>query len=290
MIYLLRPTINLIWKASQAMTHENRQPPHPHRSSEHPSLNRAARAGKPTEDERLLATPRPEQALFTHTDPWRVLRIMGEFVEGFDALAELGQAVTIFGSARIRPDNPMYAVAEHVAMLLAKAGFAIITGGGPGIMEAANRGARAAGAKSVGLNVELPFEQGINQYVDLAIEFRYFFVRKTMFVKYAQAFVIFPGGFGTMDELFEALTLIQTGKIQNFPVILFGSSYWSGLVEWLRATMLAEGKIAQADLDLPMIVDSPEVVRDLIVKSVQEQDWRSQQEQEARETTRRVFS
>ena len=272
------------------MKDQHPRSPRPNRGAESPSLNRAARSGKPTEDERLLATPRPEQTLFIHTDPWRVLRIMGEFVEGFDALAELGQAVTVFGSARVRPGDPMYAAAEELAGLLGAAGFAIITGGGPGIMEAANRGARAVGARSVGLNIELPFEQGINQYVDIAIEFRYFFVRKTMFVKYAQAFVIFPGGFGTMDELFEALTLIQTGKVQNFPVILYGSSYWSGLVDWLRATMLAEGKIAPADLDLLVISDSLEEVRDLIVKSVREQGWRPQQEQEAREVTRRALS
>jgi uncharacterized protein (TIGR00730 family) len=271
------------------MTRKTVKKPRSNRGSENPSLNRAARAGVPTEDERLLATPRPEQS-FTHTDPWRVLRITGEFVEGFDALAELGKAVTIFGSARVRPGDPTYVAAEALAALLGRTGFAIITGGGPGIMEAANRGARAVGAKSVGLNIELPFEQGINQYVDIAIEFRYFFVRKTMFVKYAQAFVIFPGGFGTMDELFEALTLIQTGKVQNFPVILFGSSYWSGLVDWLGTTMLAEGKIAPADLKLLMITDSLEDVRDLIVKSIQEQDWRPQQEQEAREVTRRTFS
>jgi uncharacterized protein (TIGR00730 family) len=272
------------------MTNENQQPPRANRRTEQPSLNRAARAGKPTEDERLLATPSPEQTLFIHTDPWRVLRIMGEFVEGFDTLAELGQAVTIFGSARVRPGDLMYAAAEETARLLGEAGFVIITGGGPGIMEAGNRGARTAGAKSVGLNIELPFEQGTNQYVDVAIEFRYFFVRKTMFVKYAQAFVIFPGGFGTLDELFEALTLIQTGKVQNFPVILFGSSYWRGLVEWLRATLLAEGKIAPADLDLLVITDSPKEVRDLIVKCAQEQGWRPEQEQAAREATRRALS
>src|SRR5262245_24038683 len=271
------------------MTEEDLQPPRPNRSIENPSLNRAARVGKPTEDERLLATPQPEHTLFIHTDPWRVLRIMGEFVEGFDALAELGQAVTIFGSARVRPDNPMYTAAEELAALLGAAGFTIITGGGPGIMEAANRGARAAGTTSVGLNIELPFEQGTNQYVDIAIEFRYFFVRKTMFVKYAQAFVIFPGGFGTLDELFEALTLIQTGKVQNFPVILFGSSYWSGMVEWLRTTLLAEGKIAPADLALLVISDSPAEIRDLIVACAREECWRPEQEHEAREVTRRAF-
>jgi uncharacterized protein (TIGR00730 family) len=272
------------------MANSNRRPPRPNRSAENPSLNRAARSGKPTEDERLLATPHPEQALFTHTDPWRVLRIMGEFVEGFDALAELGQAVTIFGSARVRPGDPMYAAAEELAGLLGAAGFTIITGGGPGIMEAANRGARLAGAKSVGLNIELPFEQGINQYVDIAIEFRYFFVRKTMFVKYAQAFVIFPGGFGTLDELFEALVLIQTGKVQNFPVILFGSAYWRGLVEWLRTTLLAEGKIAPADLDLLVICDSPAEICNMIMAYAREERWRPEQEQRARETTRQAFS
>jgi len=256
----------------------------------HRSLNRAVIAGKPTEDEQLLATPQPEQLLFTHTDPWRVLRIMGEFVEGFDVLAEIGMAVTLFGSARVHEDDPMYQTAVETARLLGEAGFTIITGGGPGIMEACNRGAREAGAVSVGLNVELPFEQGVNPYVDIAIEFHYFFVRKTMFVKYAQAFVIFPGGFGTLDELFEALTLIQTGKVQNFPVILFGSAYWGGMIEWMRATMLAEGKVAEADLELLVLCDSPAEVRDMIVRSLDEQRWPSEQEAAARAETRRVLS
>ncbi len=256
------------------------------------SLNRAARAGKPTEDEQFLETPPPLPAgarLFTRSDPWRVLRIMGEFVDGFDALAEIGPAVTIFGSARVNRDDPMYAATVDTARLLAEAGFTIITGGGPGIMEAGNLGARDGGASSVGLNIELPFEQGINPYVDIDVEFRYFFVRKTMFVKYAQAFVIFPGGFGTLDELFESLTLIQTGKIQNFPVILFGSAYWSGLVDWLRMTMLAEGKISQADLDLLVVTDSPTDVRDMIVAAVREQRWQETQEAAAREATRRAL-
>ena len=252
------------------------------------SLNRAALSGKPTEDERLFATPQPTQELFTHSDPWRVLRIMGEFVEGFDALANLGQAVTIFGSARVREPDPMYQAAVETARLLGESGFTIITGGGPGIMEAGNRGARLANAKSVGLNVELPFEQNVNPYVDIAIEFRYFFVRKTMFVKYAQAFVIFPGGFGTMDELFEALTLIQTGKVQDFPVMLYGSGYWRGLIEWLRTTMLTEGKIAKPDLNLLVICDSPTEVRDMIVRSMQER-WRTEHEAAARDVTRRVM-
>ncbi|HLL47692.1 MAG TPA: TIGR00730 family Rossman fold protein [Longimicrobiaceae bacterium] len=226
-----------------------------------PSLNRAARLGAATEDERLLESPAasPRRAAdFLHSDPWRVFRIMGEFVEGFDTLANVGRAVTIFGSARVKPDDPQYRDAETTARLLGDAGFSVITGGGPGIMEAANRGARAGGAKSIGCNIELPFEQGVNAYVDVAINFRYFFVRKTMFVKYSQGFVVLPGGFGTFDELFEALTLIQTGKVRDFPVILFGSAYWQGLLDWLRATMLAEGKISAADLDLMVVTDSPE--------------------------------
>ena len=260
------------------------------RRHKHQSLNRAANSHRPTEDERLLSKPRPEQELFTQTDTWRVLRIMGEFVDGFEAMAALGPAVTLFGSARVRAGDPMYAAATETARLLGEAGFAIITGGGPGIMEAGNHGARMAGVKSIGLNIELPFEQGVNQYVDIAVEFRYFFVRKTMFVKYAQAFVIFPGGFGTMDELFEALTLIQTGKVQNFPIILFGSDYWHGMLEWLRATMLAEGKIAQTDLALLMTCDSPAEVRDAILQSAREQSGRTEKEAAARETTRRVMS
>jgi uncharacterized protein (TIGR00730 family) len=231
----------------------------------HRSLNRAAIAGQPTEDEQLLATPRPEQTLFTHTDPWRVLRIMGEFVEGFDALARLGPAVTLFGSARTPRDDPMYRAAEEVGAALARAGFAVITGGGPGIMEAANKGCRAAGGLSVGLNIELPHEQEMNDYVDLGVAFRYFFARKTMFVKYAQGFVIFPGGVGTLDELFEALTLLQTGKIELFPVVLFGSGYWRGLLDWMRDPVLHEGKIAPRDLDLFMVTDDPaDVVRTMV--------------------------
>lgn len=224
------------------------------------SLNAGDRLGMRTEDERLLesAARSPEAAAFLHTDPWRVLRIMGEFVHGFDTLAEVGAAVTIFGSARVAEDDPMYAAARDLAANLSQRGFAVITGGGPGIMEAANRGAHESDGISIGCNIELPFEQGMNAYVDVAVNFRYFFVRKTMFVKYAEAFVIFPGGFGTLDELFEALTLIQTGKIHDFPLILFGSAYWSGLVEWIRGTLLAEGKIAEKDLDLFMVTDSIE--------------------------------
>jgi uncharacterized protein (TIGR00730 family) len=234
------------------------------RGAENPTLNRAARMGAATEDEQLLQSPAaaPKAIDFTSSDPWRVFRIMGEFVEGFDALAKIGPAVTIFGSARVKPDAPEYRAATETARLLGEAGFSIITGGGPGIMEAANRGAREAGVLSVGCNIELPFEQSVNPYVDLAINFRYFFVRKTMFVKYAEAFVIFPGGFGTLDELFEALTLIQTGKVRDFPVVLVGSAYWGGFVEWIRGVLLAEGKISPEDVDLVRLTDDPaEVVR-----------------------------
>src|SRR5690348_2496159 len=185
--------------------------------------------GPVTEDEKLLQAG-SSAVDFTRTDPWRVMRIMGEFIEGFDNLAHIDKGVTIFGSARTHPDDPQYQAAQEVARLLAEAGFAVITGAGPGIMEAANKGARIAGGRSIGCNIELPFEQGANPYVDTLINFRYFFVRKTMFIKYSNAFIIFPGGFGTLDELFEALTLIQTGKIYHFPVVMFGRHYWAGLV------------------------------------------------------------
>jgi uncharacterized protein (TIGR00730 family) len=224
-----------------------------------PTLNRAATTGRTTEDERLLASPaqRPAPIDFTHTDPWRVLRITGEFVEGFDTLAHIGPAVTFFGSARIAADHPDYQKARAMAGLLANAGFAVITGGGPGIMEAANRGAYEAGGVSVGCNIELPFEQGINPYVTVPINFRYFFVRKTMFVKYAEAFMIFPGGFGTLDELFEALVLIQTHKVRNFPVVLFNAAYWRGLLDWIRDTVLDQAMVAADDLLLLRVTDDP---------------------------------
>ena len=212
-----------------------------------------------TEDEKLLQTGKPLGPApdFTRTDPWRVLRIMGEFIEGFDTLASVERGVTVFGSARTGPDDPQYLAAQETAKLLAEAGFDIITGAGPGIMEAANKGARLGGGHSIGCNIELPFEQGANPYVDTLVNFRYFFVRKTMFIKYSVAFVIFPGGFGTLDELFEALTLIQTGKIYQFPVILFGRHYWAGLVRWLQTRVLGEGKISQGDLDLMLLTDDP---------------------------------
>jgi uncharacterized protein (TIGR00730 family) len=206
-----------------------------------------------TEDERLLDTGmRPA---FLDSDPWRSLRILAEFVEGFDALASVGKAVTIFGSARTSESDPYYAMARELAANLAREGFAVITGGGPGVMEAANRGCHEAGGLSIGCNIELPNEQSVNPYVDLGVEFRYFFARKTMFVKYADAFAIFPGGFGTLDELFESLTLIQTGKIKHFPVVLVGREYWQGLFDWLRKSAVGHGTIALGDLDLLQVTD-----------------------------------
>jgi hypothetical protein len=210
-----------------------------------------------TEDQKLLDSPHAHED-FRRSDSWRVLRITGEVIEGIDSLGDVIHAVSIFGSARTSPRSPYYKAARRTAMLLAKAGYSIITGGGPGIMEAANRGARDGGGRSIGCNIELPFEQAANPYIDTLVNFRYFFVRKTMFIKYSSGFVIFPGGFGTLDELLEALTLIQTGKISHFPVVLFGKSYWGGLVDWLRATVLAEGNIAGADLDLIQCTDDPD--------------------------------
>ncbi|HYK19095.1 MAG TPA: TIGR00730 family Rossman fold protein [Pyrinomonadaceae bacterium] len=218
-----------------------------------------------TQDEQLLESPRPDE--FTHTDPWRVFRIMGEFVEGFDELASVSRAVAVFGSARTKPDDPDYKAAQETAALFAAQGFAVITGGGPGIMEAANRGAFDAGGLSIGCNIELPFEQRPNQYQTLTLTFKYFFVRKMMFVKYSLGFVIFPGGFGTLDELFEALTLIQTKKIRNFPIVLFGRKYWSGMLEWLRNVVQPEGKISDLDLDLFHITDSPAEVVEIVKRS-----------------------
>ncbi len=218
-----------------------------------------------TQDEQLLESPRPDE--FTHTDPWRVFRIMGEFVEGFDELASLNRAISIFGSARSSRDDPDYKAAEETAALLAAEGYAVITGGGPGIMEAANKGAFEAGGLSIGCNIELPFEQAPNAYQTRSVTFKYFFVRKMMFVKYSLGFVIFPGGFGTFDELFEALTLIQTGKIRNFPIILFDSSYWTGMLNWLRDVVLAEGKISENDFQMLQITDSPSEVVELVRRS-----------------------
>ncbi len=227
----------------------------------------AKMAGDPTmtEDRKLLEpSARPP---FLNTDPWRALRILAEFVEGFDALATLGPAITVFGSARVDRDSPIYETAREIGRRLALEGFAIITGGGPGVMEAANRGCQEGGGMSVGCNIELPHEQDINPYVDLGVEFRYFFARKTMFVKYADGFVILPGGFGTMDELFEALTLIQTGKIRHFPIILVGSEFFSGLLDWFRGRLLADGMIAPGDVDLIAVTDDPAEVVEIVKRA-----------------------
>ncbi len=218
-----------------------------------------------TTDQRLLDSRGP--SAWVHTDPWRVLRIQAEFVEGFGALAELGPAIGVFGSARTTPDHPSYAMAEEAGRRLAEAGFAVITGGGPGSMEAANKGASEAGGISVGLGIELPFESGLNQWVDVGINFRYFFARKTMFVKYAQGFVVLPGGLGTFDELFEALTLVQTQKVTSFPVVLLGVSYWQGLLDWLENTVLADGKIAPTDLALLTLTDDVDEAVRLMTKA-----------------------
>jgi uncharacterized protein (TIGR00730 family) len=244
--------------------------------------------GKPagrrsTEDTELLR-PRRVDPAFRDTDTWRALRILGEFVEGFDALAQVGPAVSIFGSARVGRRNRYYSAARRLATALAKEGFAIITGGGPGVMEAANRGAKEGGGLSIGCNIELPFEQGLNEYVDLGMEFRYFFARKTMFVKYAEGFVIFPGGFGTLDELFEALTLIQTGKVQHFPVVLYGKDYWGGLLKWIRDKPLYEAKISPEDLDLLTITDDVDEACAAITKHRSRE--RAEEEEASQEATR----
>lgn len=217
-----------------------------------------------THDQRLLARQGPSD--WVHMDPWRVLRIQAEFVEGFGQLAELPQAVTVFGSARTTPDSPDYELGRALGRSLAEAGYAVITGGGPGVMEAANRGARDIdGAVSVGLGIELPFEQRMNDYVDLGIEFRYFFVRKTMFVKYSCGFIALPGGFGTLDELFEALTLVQTHKVTSFPVVLMGSEFWGGLLDWIKGSLLSTAKIKAQDLDLISVTDDVDEAVRIIV-------------------------
>jgi uncharacterized protein (TIGR00730 family) len=228
---------------------------------------------KRTEDQKLLRSAGP-LVDFQDTDTWRTLRIMGEFVEGFDALADVGPAVSIFGSARIGRRNRYYGAARRLAAALVKEGFAIITGGGPGVMEAANRGAKEAGGVSIGCNIELPFEQGLNEYVDLGMEFRYFFVRKVMFVKYAEGFVIFPGGFGTLDELFEALLLIQTHKIRSFPVVLVGTEWWAGLIDWIRAPLEEEGMISPGDVDLLHCTDDPAEVVGIVAAGAERQGAR----------------
>jgi len=238
-----------------------------------PVLLRRAQIKPGTTDESLLDSRGPSD--WVHTDPWRVLRIQSEFVEGFGLLAELPRAVSVFGSARTPRDDPEYLAGRMLGRALARAGFAVITGGGPGAMEAVNRGASEAGGVSVGLGIELPFEQRLNDWVDIGINFRYFFARKTMFVKYAQAFVILPGGFGTLDELFEALTLVQTRKVTRFPVILFGSDHWTGLIDWFHSTLVPAGKIAPADIDLLAMTDDPEQVVKLITEADSQREERT---------------
>ena len=221
-----------------------------------PIIQRRNQVDEGTTDQRLLDSRGSTD--WVHTDPWRVLRMQAEFVEGFGALAELGPAISVFGSARTPADHPFYAQAELAGRLLVEAGFAVVTGGGPGAMEAANKGACQAGGISVGLGIELPYESGLNEWVDVGINFRYFFARKTMFVKYSQGFIVCPGGVGTLDEMFEALTLVQTKKVTSFPIVLVGSAYWSGLLGWMRDTVLAEGMVSQADLDRLIVTDDME--------------------------------
>ena len=223
-----------------------------------------------TTDQRLLDSRGPTD--WVHTDPWRVLRIQSEFVEGFGSLAELGPAIAVFGSARTPVDHAFYAIGEEVGRKLVEAGFAVITGGGPGAMEAANKGASQAGGVSVGLGIELPFESGLNEWVDVGVNFRYFFARKTMFVKYSQGFIVLPGGVGTLDELFEALTLVQTQKVTSFPIVLIGTAYWQGMLDWLRDTVLAEGKINAQDLDMMVLTDDVDEAVALMV-AAREHRW-----------------
>jgi uncharacterized protein (TIGR00730 family) len=232
-----------------------------------PIIQRRDQVDEGTTDQRLLDSRGPTD--WVHTDPWRVLRMQAEFVEGFGALAELGPAISVFGSARTPAGHPFYVQAEQAGKLLADAGFAVMTGGGPGAMEAANKGASQAGGISVGLGIELPYESGLNEWVDVGVNFRYFFARKTMFVKYSQGFIVCPGGVGTLDEMFEALTLVQTKKVTSFPIVLVGSSYWSGLLGWMRDTVLAEGMVSQVDLDRLIVTDDVEEAVAIMVAASQ---------------------
>ncbi len=230
-----------------------------------PTIQRGRAVDPSTTDQRLLDSRGSTDWL--HADPWRVMRIQAEFVEGFGALAELGPAIGVFGSARTRPDDPYYAMGEQLGGALAGAGFAVITGGGPGAMEAANKGASQAGGVSVGLGIELPFESGLNPWVDLGVNFRYFFARKTMFVKYSQGFAVLPGGLGTLDEMFEALTLAQTQKVTSFPVVLIGKAYWQGLFDWLSGPVADDGKISPHDLDMVTLTDDVDEAVSIMVES-----------------------
>ena len=244
------------------------KPPGPNSDHDYyqgPVVMRRSRVPRSTTDQRLLDSRGSTDWL--HTDPWRVMRIQSEFVNGFGALAELGPAVSVFGSARTTPDHPSYQLGVQVGRALVDAGYAVITGGGPGTMEAANKGALDAGGTSVGLGIELPFEAGLNEYVDLGVNFRYFFARKTMFVKYAQGFIVLPGGFGTLDELFEAVTLVQTQKVTSFPIVLLGSDYWGGLLDWLSGTAVAAGTISEQDLERLSLTDDVDVAVSHIVEA-----------------------
>ncbi len=265
---------------------ESREPQHPAPDTPASPLPITRRRLKTrTDDEEFLnrrpssrPEPRPRDAshaAFTHTESWRVLRIQGEFVHGINSLAEVGSAITVFGSARTSPEHPWYQAAVALGHRLAREGFAVITGGGPGIMEAANRGAREAGGLSIGCNIELPHEQKGNPYTNLTVNFRYFFVRKTMFVKFSDGFVIFPGGFGTLDELFEALTLVQTRKIHRFPIVLYDSAYWGGLLDWIKNRLLEEGTISREDLNLMAVTDSIDEACERIVDCFRNQCWES---------------
>jgi uncharacterized protein (TIGR00730 family) len=259
MIKLVLVTID----ETKRTSHDAERPAEQHRGPV--VLRRDQRTEGTTTDQRLLDSRGPSD--WVHTDPWRVLRIQAEFVEGFGALAEVPRAVTVFGSARTKPDHPEYELGRKIGAALANSGFATITGGGPGAMEAVNRGASEAGGLSIGLGIELPFEQGMNPWVDLGVNFRYFFARKTMFIKYSQAFICLPGGFGTLDELFEALTLVQTKKVTKFPVVLFGRSYWGGLYDWIANTLLAEGKVGEKDLELLHLTDDVDDAVRVVVDS-----------------------
>ncbi|GAA3741269.1 LOG family protein [Salinactinospora qingdaonensis] len=239
-----------------------------------------------TTDQRLLESRGPSD--WVHTDPWRVLRIQSEFVEGFGLLSEVGQAVSVFGSARIQPGTSYYELGQSIGAKLASAGYTVITGGGPGMMEAANKGAQSSGGTSIGLGIELPFEQTLNDYIDMGVTFRYFFVRKTMFVKYSQAFVVLPGGFGTLDELFESITLVQTGKVTRFPVVLVGSAFWGGLRDWIREALLSEGVISSDDPELIRLTDDPEEVVDIIRKAHVDLARREFETQQFAETAEQV--
>ncbi|MFC6878403.1 MULTISPECIES: TIGR00730 family Rossman fold protein [Actinomadura] len=249
-----------------------------------PATLRGRAVPQTTTDQRLLDSRGPSDWL--HADPWRVLRIQAEFVEGFGLLAELPKAVSVFGSARTKPGSEEYELGVDIGARLHDAGYAVITGGGPGIMEAANKGCDDNGGLSVGLGIELPFEQKLNDHIDIGLEFRYFFVRKTMFVKYSQAFIVLPGGFGTLDELFEAITLVQTGKVTRFPIVLVGTAFWGGLIEWIRATMLPSGKISPEDMDLIHVTDDPDEVVRIVVDAHHLHEQRLQEEEAARAAAR----